>query len=139
MTSLVSSVSLSMLSGLYHSYFSVSPPNRDNLKDLHHPKPMELIYTKITLRDSEPQNPQRPQRVCHTCHNSTIRLSYQVHLQARKAPRRCWEVYRRCCITGTTSTSIRNDQPIDVIIHHIFPRVHWDLVCLLLVLSQTDN
>ncbi|KAH9994670.1 hypothetical protein BJV77DRAFT_994047 [Russula vinacea] len=86
----------------------VSPPNRDNLKDLHHPKPMELIYTKITLRDSEPQNPQRPQR-------------------ARKAPRRCWEVYRRCCITGTTSTSIRNDQPIDVIIHHIFPRVHWDL------------
>jgi hypothetical protein len=107
---------------LYHSYFSVSAPNRD--EDVHHPKPIELIFTKITLRDLEQQD---------------LKLSRRGSLRmAPKAHGRCWEAYRRCCITGIGGIA-GNNKPVDVDIAHIFPYAHRHLVRSLLVQWQSDN
>jgi HNH endonuclease len=50
-------------------------------------------------------------------------------LQATKAPQRCWEMYKQCCITGR-GPLLQNDviKPPDIIACHIFPHAYRDAV-----------
>lgn len=47
--------------------------------------------------------------------------------RATQASQRCWEVYRRCCITGLTAIAGSEDKPKDIVTAHIFQHAYQDM------------
>jgi hypothetical protein len=60
---------------------------------------------------------------------NTPAVSFITPLQASKAPQRCWDEYRQCCITGR-GPLLNNDyiKPPDINSCHIFPHAYLDRV-----------
>ena len=83
-------------------------------------------YVRAQRRADKVSSPkQNRARVCFTTHcGSSTKI-----MQASMASERCWEVHKKCCITGTKG--IAGSKPRDIVSMHIWQHAYQDEVCLL--------